>query len=86
MASQVFGSFLESRSFRLDAENKPHAAPAPPPQVMLFDSLTLVANPRRLLNDPSFKAFVSPIVDERGTFGEGQDLEAVIMEVCRSKM
>lgn len=48
---------------------------------MLFDGLTVVANPRRLLSEPSFKAFVSPIVDERGTFGEGQDLEAVIMEV-----
>ncbi|CAM9285898.1 unnamed protein product [Ectocarpus sp. 6 AP-2014] len=49
-------------------------------EVMLFDGLTVVANPRRLLSEPSFKAFVSPIVDERGTFGEGQDLEAVIME------
>ena len=48
---------------------------------MLFDGLTVVANPCRLLSEPSFKAFVSPIVDERGTFGEGQDLEAVIMEV-----
>lgn len=49
---------------------------------MLFDGLTVVANPCRLLSEPSFKAFVSPIVDERGTFGEGQDLEAAIMEVC----
>jgi len=48
---------------------------------MLFDGLTVVANPRRLLSEPSFRAFVSPIVDERGTFGEGQDLEALIMEV-----
>lgn len=48
---------------------------------MLFDGLTVVANPCRLLSEPSFKAFVSPIVDERGTFGEGQDLEAAIMEV-----
>lgn len=48
---------------------------------MIFDGLTVVANPRRLLGDPSFRAFVSPIIDERGTFGEGQDLEAVIMEV-----
>lgn len=52
-----------------------------PLQVMLFDGLTVVANPCRLLSEPSFKAFVSPIVDERGTFGEGQDLEAAIMEV-----
>lgn len=50
-------------------------------QVTLFDGLTVVANPRRLLSEPTFKAFVSPIVDERGTFNEGQDLEAVIMEV-----
>lgn len=60
------------------------------PQVMLFDGLTVVANPRRLLSEPSFKAFVSPIVDERGTFGEGQDLEALIMEVgidtCRATL
>lgn len=48
---------------------------------MLFDGLTAVANPCRLLSEPSFKAFVSPIVDERGTFGERQDLEAAIMEV-----
>lgn len=48
---------------------------------MLFDGLTVVANPCRLLSEPSLKAFVSPIVDERGTFGEGQDLEAAIMEV-----
>lgn len=48
---------------------------------MLFDGLTVVANPRRLLSEPSFRAFVSPIVDERGAFGEGQDLEAAIMEV-----
>lgn len=49
---------------------------------MLFDGLTVVANPRRLLNDPSFRAFVNPIVDERAAFGEGHDLEAAIMEVC----
>ncbi|CAM9257500.1 unnamed protein product [Scytosiphon promiscuus] len=49
-------------------------------EVMLFDSLTMVANPHRLLNEPSFKAFVSPIVDERGTCSGAQDLEAVIME------
>eukprot|EP00903_Cladosiphon_okamuranus_P017642 g16249.t1 len=48
--------------------------------VMLFDGLTVVANPCRLLSEPSFKAFVSPIVDERGMFAEGQDLEAAIME------
>ncbi len=56
---------------------------------MLFDGLTVVANPRRILSEPSFRAFVSPIVDERGTFGEGQDLEALIMEVgnvARSKV
>ena len=40
-----------------------------------------MANPRRLLSEPTFKAFVSPIVDERGALNEGQDLEAVIMEV-----
>lgn len=49
--------------------------------MMLFDGLTVVVTPPRLLSEPSFKAFVSPIVDERGTFGEGQDLEAAIMEV-----
>lgn len=48
---------------------------------MLFDGLTIVANPHRLLSDPSFRAFVSPVVDERGAFGKGQDLEAVIMGV-----
>lgn len=48
---------------------------------MLFDGLTVVASPHRLLCDPSFRAFVSPIIDERGALGEGQDLEAVIMEV-----
>lgn len=49
---------------------------------MLFDGLTVVTNPRRLLSEPSFRAFVSPVVDEREARGEGQDLEAVIMEVC----
>lgn len=49
--------------------------------MMLFDGLTVVVNPHRLLSEPSFKAFVSPIVDERGTVSEGQDLEAAIMEV-----
>lgn len=48
---------------------------------MLFDGLTVVANPRRLLREPSFRAFVAPIIDGRGAFGEGLDLEAVIMEV-----
>lgn len=49
--------------------------------MMLFDGLTVVVNPHRLLSEPSFKAFVNPIVDERGTFSEGHDLEAAIMEV-----
>lgn len=49
---------------------------------MLFDGLTVVTNPLRLLSEPSFRAFVSPVVDEREALGEGQDLEAVIMEVC----
>lgn len=50
---------------------------------MLFDGLTVVANPRRLLREPSFRAFVAPIIDGRGAFGEGLDLEAVIMEVSQ---
>lgn len=50
---------------------------------MLFDGLTVVANPRRLLSEANFRAFVTPVVDGRGAFGEGQDLEAVIMEVSQ---
>lgn len=52
-------------------------------QVMLFDGLTVVTKPPRLLSDPIFKIFISPITGEREAFGEGQDLEAMIMEVRR---
>ena len=48
---------------------------------MLFDSLAVVANHRRLLGEPCLRAYVSPILDQRGSFSDGQDLEAVIMEV-----
>ncbi|CAM9656208.1 unnamed protein product [Ascophyllum nodosum] len=49
-------------------------------EVVLFDSLAVVANHRRLLGEPCLRAYVSPILDQRGSFSDGQDLEAVIME------
>eukprot|EP00904_Undaria_pinnatifida_P005405 jgi/Undpi1/1995/HiC_scaffold_12.g05382.m1 len=74
------GSILDKDVRNLQSLKEESNQPAPSHQVTLFDGLTVVANPRRLLSEPTFKAFVSPIVDERGAFNEGQDLEAAIME------
>ena len=49
-------------------------------EAVIFDGLKVVNNPQRLLDHELFELFVQPTIDENGKFGEGLDVEIMLLE------